>query len=451
MQSNKLNVLIYPMLSVHNINSDSNYIIIKQICNELVQTNKFNFILLLDNKRPYVQGDLDKNVKIIRVPFPNSKKHQVVYFNPNILDKIFKQYPIDIIWNNVVEQGHHLKYFQDIMIDHFRPKVFNYHHYVIHRSLDKLTYYNPCKHILLDQVVGSMLADVNYFHTKHCYNMMFEEAKDILCKKQIQNLEERSIVKLGGYSQEITTNKKYKKFTFIYNHRLNGYKKWKETFEVYDKLYSDGYNFQVLFTAGDKDNLSTLEKKPYVIVKSLRRHSDYLQELSKCHANMINSIHETYCISIAESIMNNQIILAPNRCTFPELLDKSYPYLFHTTDEQYKKIKHILDKGITEYKHKSKDRLLLSKHAKWIGDQFTQLKQTTEQDLIFNRIKKESSKKKIKQYIDSNKVTSMQDFRKFVYSLGYASQSFPIQKLQLLLKEFGYVYNLTYDKYEKKK
>ena len=45
----------------------------------------------------------------------------------------------------------------------------------------------------------------------------------------------------------------------------------------------------------------------------------------------------------------------------------------------------------------------------------------------------------------------MQSFRTFVYSLGYASQSFPIQKLQLLLKEFGFVYNLTYDKYEKKK
>ena len=451
MQGNKLNVLIYPMLSVHNINSDSNYIIIKQICNELLKTDNFNFILLLDNKRPYVQGDLDKRVKIIRIPFPNSKKHQVIYFNPNILDKVFKRYPIDIIWNNVVEQGHHFKYFQDIMIDHFRPKVFNYHHYVIHRSLDKITYYNPCKHILLDQIMGSLVVDFNYFHTNYCYNMMLEEAKDVLNDHQIEKFKKISHIKLGGYSKKIKTKTKYDKFTFIYNHRLNGYKKWKTTFEIYDKLHSEGYNFQVLFTAGDKDNLSTLEKKPYVIIKSLRRHSDYLEELSKCHANMINSIHETYCISIAESIMNDQIIIAPNRCTFPELLDDSYPYLFDNVEEQEQKLRNILDKGITEYKHKSKNKLLLTKHAEWIGEQFKKLKETSEKDLIFNRIKKENSKQQIKQYIEKNKVTSIQEFRKFVYSLGYASQSFPVQKLQLLLQEFGYVYNLTYDKYERKR
>jgi len=439
------------MLSVHNINADSNYIIIKQICNELLKTDRYNFILLLDAKRPYVQGDLDKRVKVLRIPFPQSKKHQVVYFNPNILDKIFKQYPIDIIWNNVVEQGHHLKYFQDIMVDHFRPKVFNYHHYVIHRSLDKLTYYNPCRHILLDQIMGSMLVDYNYFHTEYCYNMMFEEAKDVLNEKQIENLKKISHIKLGGYSKKIQTTEKHKIFTFIYNHRLSGYKRWKTTFELFDKLYSEGYKFQVIFTAGDRDNLSTLEKKPYVVVKSLRRHSDYIKELSKCHANVINSIHETYCISIAESILNNQIIIAPNRCTFPELLDESYPYLFDNETEQEEKIKYILDNAITEYNYKEQDKLLLTNHAKNIDNIFQELKPTSEKDLVFNRIKKEDSKIKIKEFLDKNRLIDMSKFRTFVYSLGYASQSFPIQKLQLLLKEFGFVYNLTYDKYEKKK
>ena len=47
MQSPKLNILIYPMLSVDNINADSNYIIIKQLCNELIKTGKYNFFLLL--------------------------------------------------------------------------------------------------------------------------------------------------------------------------------------------------------------------------------------------------------------------------------------------------------------------------------------------------------------------------------------------------------------------
>jgi hypothetical protein len=55
MQNTKLNVLIYPMLSVNNLNADSNYIIIKQLCNELLKTKKYNFFLLIDSNRKYVK------------------------------------------------------------------------------------------------------------------------------------------------------------------------------------------------------------------------------------------------------------------------------------------------------------------------------------------------------------------------------------------------------------
>ena len=152
----KLNVLIYPMLSVNNLNADSNYIIIKQLCNELLKTKKYNFFLLIDSNRKYVKDDLNSLVKILKVPMPRSKKHQVIHFNSNIFREIFKKYAFDIIWNNVVEQGHHLKYFPDTIVDAFRPKVFNYHHYVIHRSLERVTNYLPCTHILYDQIVGSL-------------------------------------------------------------------------------------------------------------------------------------------------------------------------------------------------------------------------------------------------------------------------------------------------------
>ena len=62
---------------------------------------------------------------------PKSKKHQVISFKSNIFRQLFKKYSIDIIWNNVVEQGHHFKYFKDIIIEDFRPKVFNYHHAIM--------------------------------------------------------------------------------------------------------------------------------------------------------------------------------------------------------------------------------------------------------------------------------------------------------------------------------
>ena len=182
-----------------------------------------------------------------------------------------------------------------------------------------MTAYIPCRHIMLDQIIGSLGADLNFFHTKYCYEMLFEEAKDILLPKEVIKIQEKSVISLGGYSDDIISTDKYDKFTFIYNHRLDGYKNWKTTFNQFDKLWDKGLDFQVILTAGDKDNINIIAQKPYAIVKSFTKHSDYIKELSKCHANTINSRHETYCISIAESIMNEQVVILPNKLTFPPI------------------------------------------------------------------------------------------------------------------------------------
>ena len=113
-------------------------------------------------------------------------------------------------------------------------------------------------------------------------------------------------------------------------------------------MHSEGLDFQVILTAGDKDNINTINKKPYTIVKSFTKHQDYLKELSKCHSNVINSRHETFCISIAESIMNDQVVVVPNRCTFPELVGENYPYLFDNMEQQIAIMRKLIKDGIKE-------------------------------------------------------------------------------------------------------
>ncbi len=446
MQRTKLNILIYPMFSVDNINADSNYIIIKQLCNKLIKTGNYNFFLILDKNRKYYKDDLDKNIKILQMPFPRSKKHQVIHLNTNVFRQIYNKYAIDIIWNNVVEQGHHFRYFQDTIVDDFRTKVFNYHHYVIHRSLERITNYLPCYHILLDQLMGSICADVNYFHTKHCYNMLMEEAQDVLTEQQIKIIKDKSIVDIGGYCNKIDSKNKYDIFTFIYNHRLDGYKNWKDTFAMFDRLHDEGHKFKVIVTAGDRGNLGQVENKPYVEIKAFSLHSDYIKELSKCHANVINSKHETFCISIAESIMNNQLIIAPNKVTFPELVDKDYPYLFETEEEQYNILTKLINDNIKEYNYKEKDKLLLDTHAKKINQYFLDMVKGGKENIIDN-IKKETSKKKIKNYLNNNNNIVLNDFKNFIFKLGYASQSFPQTKIKRILSESGFSYNINIDKY----
>jgi len=178
--------------------------------------------------------------------------------------------------------------------------------------------------------------------------MLEEEAKDILSDQSLQLLKSKSCIELGGYANKIPSENKYDKFTFIYNHRLDGYKNWQITFNQFDKLYDEGLDFQVILTAGDKDNINTINEKPYTIVKSFTKHQDYIKELSKCHANTINSTHETYCISIAESIMNGQVVVLPNRCTFPELVGADDKYLFNSVEEQYEMLKQIILNNIRQ-------------------------------------------------------------------------------------------------------
>ncbi len=437
------------MLSVDNINADSNYIIVKQLCNKLIKTGKYNFFILLDKNRKYYKDDLHKSVKIIWLPLPRSKKHQVIHFNTNIFREIYKKYAIDLVWNNVVERGHHIRYFQDTLLDNQRVKVLNYHHYVIHRSLEYLSNYLPCTHILYDQIIGSLGADLNYFHTQHCYNMLIEEAKDILLPDQVKKIEDKSIVKLGGYINKIKSKYKYETYTFIYNHRLDGYKNWKDTFEVFDLLYNAGYKFKVIITAGDKGNLGSVNKE-YVEIKSFSLHSDYINELSKCHCNVINSRHETYCISIAESILNDQVIVAPNKVTFPELVDQDYPHLFESKEEQYKILENLIVNNIREYNYKESNKLTIDQHSKNFDKIITDLFEKDLYESYFDRIKKESTKKEIKNYLQTRNEIDLTDFKNFIFKLGYASQSFPMSKIKKILNEFNFEYITFTNKYQKK-
>jgi hypothetical protein len=204
----------------------------------------------------------------------------------------------------------------------------------------------------------------------------------------------------------------------------------------------------VVISAGDKDNINVINKKPYTIVKSFTKHQDYLVELSKCHANVTNSKHETYCISIAESILNDQIIIAPKKCTFPELVEKGYPYLFSNDEEQIQIMEKVIKENIREYRQKDKDKLYIEKHSKFIDEQFQKLCEITK-DPYFDRIKKESTQIAIKQFVKNKNEIQLQEFKNFVYKLGYASQSFPLTKLKAILQELGYQYEMVTDLYKK--
>lgn len=441
MQDHRLNVLIYPMFSVDSMNSDSNYIIIKKITEGILeQTDRYNFILLLDKNRQsdYVR-DIDRRVKLIGVPMPRGKQNQVITFDQQMFHDILKKYPADIIWNNVVEQGHNFKRFYSTFDADREMKVFNYHHYVIHRSLDK-TIYEISENVLLQQMIGSIPVDINYFHSQHSYKMLTEEAQEVLSSKSIQRIKDSAMIELGGYVSPIQGGKQYDKFTFIYNHRLDDYKNYKQTFDQFDRLHSEGIEFQVIVTGGDSKNVETYNGLPYVTVKNFTRHEDYFKELTKCHANVTNSIHETYCIAVAESMMANQVIVAPRRVTFPQLLGKNYPYLFDTHEQQYQMLKKIVTDDIRSYDHNT-DRISLKQGVLNVRSILDTLRDRIKP--VLPNLKDDKKRDALLKFADKHRTLTIKQMRRELNRLTLDAQSFANPKVKTLIDELGYEFDVN--------
>lgn len=428
-----MNILVYPMYSVDVINSDSNYVIIKNIINNLPEHNWF---LIIDKNRKYYKDDLANNCKLIYMSMERSKRRQVVNFQTKVLHRILNDYPIEIILNNAVEFGSNFKYFNTAEDENYQLKVINYHHYNIHPSFG-VRNYNSMKNILYAQIFGSLDVDVNYFHSEHSYKMFKDEALKLINKETLDRIKKHT--ELGGHVDPKyfkTDIPKYELFTFIYNHRLAGYKNYKTTFEQFDKLWAKYPNqFQVIATCGDNSNEAKVIDKPYVKLKSLKNYEIYISELQKCHANVINSSHETYCISIAESIYDNQVIIAPNGVTFPELTGEEYPYLFNNLDEQFKYMENILVNNIRSYQYQ-KDLTIAHQTAIINGliQDYCQYKK------VLENIRKKDNALALTQIDDP--IISLPKFRHILSKMQYAPQSFPTNKVSILLKELGYSYRL---------
>jgi hypothetical protein len=300
------------------------------------------------------------------------------------------------------------------------------------------------KNVLYQQLIGSLDVDVNYFHSQHSFNMFKEMAQMVFNDAYVKD-HINTFVELGGHVDEtyFTGQPKHEVFTFIYNHRLAGYKNYMKTLEMFDALWAYSPTFRVIFTCGDNANEARIKAKPYAILKSFKNYQMYIDELQKCHANVTNSLHETFCIAIAESIQADHIVLAPNGVTFPELLGSDYPYLFSSDGQQFKMMQKLLDDNIREYKHKVKltqDRSI--EHIKQLLISYDYKKQ------VLPNIKNDAKKAKITE-ITANQISFKELIAK-IRKLDLSDQSFPPNKVALLAQDLGYKYNIKQNYFYKK-
>jgi hypothetical protein len=242
-------------------------------------------------------------------------------------------------------------------------------------------------------------------------------------------------------------------FTFAYNHRMQAYKNYHTTFDVFDQLRKEGFDFRVVvFGMPDAiEHFSDVAKRDYVEMFVSETRDAYLKKLSTCHANMLNSQHETFCISAVESMAFGQLLIAPNAVTFPEISGKTttnadYPFLFNDVEQQLEICRKILR---TDADALQRYAAVLCAYVwreyntdKWTGEYLALFDALCNQFDVLSALKPTSAP--IARMIASKDRWDFQDLRKTLYSakLGVkrmvGDQSFPANRIKRLAAQLGY-------------
>ena len=338
-------IFVNPMWSVQTINSDSNYVFLSEVIKKFhVKYPDYYFVMPFPTTTgfKYYNDDFFQLSNVKRIPFkyPVAKKHNNMHFDTHFIKNVLQEHASFLIWNQIPEVAPQIKF----LLGGFQlnPCVINQHHYIIHKSLPYPI--EPDLHFVYMQLIGDHLTDLNLFNSEHCFNMTIDNVREYLPNLENSIKNKSRILKFGFFDEKAEIKqKKYEKFTFLYNHRFQHYKNWHQTFELFDELYKEKYDFQVIITKAGGDRINAINEKPYVLIKDLPTREQYFQEIQKCHCNTFNSQHETFCISILDSMHFGLSIIVPNSTTMPELVGKDDWQIFNNKQEQKEKLIELIN------------------------------------------------------------------------------------------------------------
>jgi glycosyltransferase involved in cell wall biosynthesis len=366
-------VLVQPMYSKAELNSDSNYVNYSVLIRAMRRVRPaWHFVVIFpDSQSGYKYADDGTFAlpNVTRVPMRISprKMANAISYDATWYDQLYRKIGIDAVICNLPEIAGHLKHAGECAYyPAARPIIFAGHHYVIHESLPYP--FHAMEHVAAAQVMGALQADWNIFNSDHCRQMLVETAGKWLRSDVIAGIVERSSKVVEGVldGEDITPGRRAaapERVRIVYNHRLQGYKNYRETFALFDELWRDGYRFSVRFTNSTAENTADIAHYPFVEIKLNATRREYLAALAECDLNVTNSQHETFCISAVESMAFGQPLIAPAGVTFTEITGSAhngYPYLFRSRDEQ----KAMIAKLITDHAERQRWGQVVSDHVR---------------------------------------------------------------------------------------
>jgi len=430
-------ILVNPMWSVEHLNKDSNYVHIKKVVENYTKLYPDTYFIIpfpIKHFKYFEDGFFD-NPKVERIPYkiPLAKKINNITFDGEWYKDVIEKYNIAIVYNQIPEVTGQLK-----CIDtHFQSNisVVNQHHYIYHDSLP-YTLEGQMQYVYW-QILGDVLADENIFNSKYTMWMVEDNVKKYM--PDFTDKIKGTVVPFGLYNPEdVIKNKKFDKFTFVYNHRLQAYKNWEVTFDMFDDLYKD-YDFDVAVCPVGTSNLVTVNKKPYTKIYECKTQKQYYDVLSKCHANTFNSQYETFCISIFESMMQGLATIVPEATTMPELLGSGNEQLFRDKDEQLNLVRRMLENpnlaiGWGEHNSQRAKTFSVENYCKRLRAIFTQ--QLTKKNMFESL--KDKNKEKLMKFLDKFDTIKASELKRIRRHINLSNQSVPNHRLVNIMYHAGY-------------
>lgn len=452
-------ILVLPMFSAREINADSNYVILRQVIPRIVAQNPdWHFVILWPSNNAdwqYYDDGFFRSANVSRHPMhlDANKMIQVVSFDTRAWESLidYKRGIWDVIWVNSVERGGLIKGFEHHYHASASPEVVNFHHYVLHESLN-YPVRKVYEHVMLAQLTGALTVPTNIVNSDHCRSMLLDNARIFLSNEQVARLD-RTIQKIayGTISEDEMRHveKRHPLFTFAFNHRLQDYKQWRKTFELFDLLWAaKPKKFAVqVHSSIAQDHIGEVAARPYVKVVHAPTRADYLRMLSMCHANVTNTLHETFCIAAVESMAFGQVLIAPNGVVFPEITGRSgnrYPFLFDGDDAQFKMMSHVIDDYASASEHAGRARVhvLANYTAEQTARNISALFASLAHKDVLSTLKRAREWKAL---VTSRPRWSIDELRTKAYGSASdsgshlaADQSFPVVKIKRLANEMGY-------------
>ena len=375
-------IYVQSMWSKEEINADSNYVVWTQFIRAARKLRPdINWIVMFPDAQSGYKYEDDgffglPGVSRVQQRVPTRRTANAVNFPASWYESLFRKFGFDAVWCHLPEVAAQIKASGRTTREAIsKPSVVTQHNYVVHDSLP----YEFHEHLALMELSGALCSDVNVFNSDYCREMFDDIATRYLTPSVVQRIADKSVkINYGTLEPELVPPDPLpdNKIPIIaYNHRLLTHKRYADTFEVLDQLHREGVKFKLWYLNNTNERVGILRKYPWAELKLSRTRDEYLTKLRMCDLNVIHSLHETFCISGAESMALGQPLVAPDGITFPEITGRNagneYPWLFKSDADS----KGMLRKLLTDQSARRKWGGVASAHVTnaynttlWVGE-----------------------------------------------------------------------------------